>query len=222
MKLITALYKHNESNYDVMVLNLKLSAEKLGYELIIYPLEDNPMTRFDAKDNYFAPCYFKPYIIKRALLELEEDVLWVDGDCLMNARVDEMLDGVDAAVTLRRFNDAKLRDIYDGYINAGVMAFRFSPNAFRLLDMWITQLSNSRADQDAMNRVLLDYSPLMNFKEIIEVKDIKVKVLDCDTYNFFYFEDAQDIINRAKIYHIKGHLRPIYYDKIVDKVLSGG
>ena len=71
-----------------------------------------------------------------------------------------------------------------------------------------------------MNRVLLNYSCLFNFGEIFDADGVKIKVLDCDTYNFFYFED-EEAIDKAKIYHIKGHLRPLYYNKIVEKVLGG-
>jgi len=221
MKIITALYSGPDRDYALLMLNLKASAVKLGYDFIPYLLHKDPMERFSKKDDYFAPCYFKPEIIKKALLELKEDVLWMDSDCLIKDRVDEMLENCDAAVTLRRFDPLQMRNIYDGYINAGVMAFRYCDQSLCLIDKWIEQLKGSRADQDAFNKVILDYSPMDEYKEIVDVEGIKVKILDCDTYNFFYFDEREEVMDRAKIYHIKGHLRPLYYNKCVEKVLGG-
>jgi len=221
MLVITALYNTPDRDYAMLMLNLEKSVKKLGYSFNAYLLKEDPMVRFSRKDNYFAPCFFKPSVIKTALTDQKDDVLWLDSDCLMKERVDEMLDDCDVAVTLRRFNKIQLRDIYDGYINAGVMAFRNNNQAKGFIDRWIGNFPDSRADQDAMNLTLLGYSPLMQYGEIIDADGVKVKILDCDTYNFFYFEDDEEIINKAKIFHIKGHLRPKFYDKIKEKVLKG-
>jgi len=220
VKVISALYNTPDRDYAMLMLNLQESVKKVGYDFEQYLLERDPMIRFGGKDDYFAPCTFKPFIIKRALQELKEDVLWLDSDCLIKDRVNEIFDDCDVAVTLRRFDRTHLRDIYDGYINAGVMAFRYNQRSLSLIDRWMDQLAGSRADQDAFNKVLLDYSFLDKFGEIIDIEGTKVKILDCDTYNFFYFED-KDKIDKAKIYHIKGHLRPLYYDMIAEKVLGG-
>lgn len=222
MKAITALYNTPDRDYAMLSVNLEKSARNLGYDYVCYRLKEDPIVRFAQKDNYFAPCFFKPSVIKTALLEHKEDILWLDSDCLMKDRVDELLEDCDVAVTLRRFNPNVLRAIYDGYINAGVMAFKNNNKAIGLIDRWIAEFPNSRADQDAMNLVLLGYSSLCKFGEIIDVDGVKVKIADCDTYNFFYFEDKEEVINKAKIFHIKGHLRPLFYDKIKCKVLKGG
>lgn len=221
MLVITALYNTPDRDYAMLMLNLEKSVKKLGYSFNAYLLKEDPMVRFLRKDNYFAPCFFKPSVIKTALTDQKDDVLWLDSDCLMKERVDEILDDCDVAVTLRRFNKIQLRDIYDGYINAGVMAFRNNNQAKGFIDRWIGNFSESRSDQDAMNLTLLGYSPLTQYGEIIDADGVKVKILDCDTYNFFYFEDSEDVINKAKIFHIKGHLRPQFYAKIKEKVLKG-
>ena len=119
MKVITALYNTPDRDYAILMLNLEKSVRQLGYDFKAYRLSEDPIVRFEKKDNYFAPCFFKPSIIKTALLEFKQDILWLDSDCLMNERVDEVLDDCDIMVTLRRFNEFKVRDIYDGYINAG-------------------------------------------------------------------------------------------------------
>jgi len=219
MKIISAIYNTPDRDYAMLALNLEKSVKKLGYDFKVYRLMNDPMSRFVKKDNFFAPCFFKPSLIKTALLELKENILWLDSDCLMKERVDELLEGCDIAVTLRRWNELKIRNIYDGYINAGVMAFRYCNNTIEFIDRWISELDRSRADQDAMNRVLLNYTPLFQLGEIVDCDGVKIKIADCDTYNYFYFEDEAGM-DKAKIYHIKGSLRPLYYNKVVDKVLG--
>ena len=213
MRIITAIYDKKDRDYGVMLENLKLSALKLFYDLQIYSLPTDPMQRWSSRGLYFSPCFFKPDIIKNFLDNNPEDVLWVDCDCLLKARVDELLDGCDVAVTLRRKTTG---DIFDGFINAGVMAFKNNLQAKLFINAWIKQLPNGRADQDAINRLLLMRSNLDKYNEIIDLDGIKIKVLDCDTYNFFYFPEP----NSAKIYHVKGHLRNEFYNSCAMEVLK--
>ncbi len=211
MIVITALFDKSDRGYKDMVANLEKSVKNQGYEFKVFSLKEDPMLRYNTKDNYFVPCYFKPKVIRDALEHYRTDILWLDGDCLMKSRVDEMLGGVDVAVTLRRPTNGSL---YDGYINAGVMAFRNTQRAFGLLRQWEDMQQHSRADQDAMNRLLLNHSKLDKYNELINVEGCFVKVLPCEVYNFFYFEEPDN----AKIYHVKGHLRPQYYQKILEMV----
>ena len=215
MRVISALYNTPERDYDKMLENLRLSVLLNCYEFHCYQLDEDPMISFTNVGIYNAPCYFKPHIIKKALQDFKEDILWLDADCILRNRVDEMLDNCDVAVTLRRFDEMKIRDIYDGYLNAGVMAFRYNEPTIEFIDKWIGQLKNGRADQDAIVRLLLAYNDLFNIGEIFSVNGTKVKILDCDTYNFFYFED-KEAIGKAKIFHIKGHLREQYYSKVLN------
>ena len=213
MKLITAIYDKKDRDYGVMLENLKLSAQNNHYDIWAYVLDDDPVEDYQNRGLYFSPCFFKPHIILKALNELKDDVLWVDSDCIIKQRVDEMLDGCDVAVTLRRKTTG---DIFDGFINAGVMAFKNNLQAKSLINAWIKELPNGRADQDAINRLLLMRSNLDKYNEIIDLDGIKIKVLDCDTYNFFYFPEQ----NSAKIYHVKGHLRNEFYNSCAIEVLK--
>jgi hypothetical protein len=213
MKLITAIYDIKERDYGVMLENLKASAKKLMYDLWTYSLPGDPMEDYQNRGLYRISCFFKPPVILNALDGLKDDVLWVDTDCLLKARVDELLDGCDIAVTLRRKTTG---DIYDGFINAGVMAFKNNLKSRLFIDAWIKELPNGRADQDALNRLLLKRSSLDKYGEIIDIDGIKIKVVDCDTYNFFYFPEEDN----AKIYHIKGHFRGLFYNLYAREVLG--
>lgn len=215
MKVISAVFSNNDRDYHNLVRNLEVSVKKLGYDFKCYQIEDDPMSRFATKDNYFAPCYFKPKVIRKALIELQEDILWLDSDCLMVERVDEILDGSDVTVTLRRGDVKKIRDLYDGYLNAGVMAFKYNSDVIKFIDSWIDYLPKSRADQDAMNQLLLNYSDMEKYNEVFKAGAVNVKILPCTIYNNFYFDTD------AKIYHIKGHLRPQHYNNITRKVIGG-
>lgn len=213
MKLITAVFEKEGRDYGTMLENLKTSALKLAYDLQVYSLPKDPMQRWEGRGLYFSPCFFKPEIIKNFLENNSEDVLWVDCDCLLKARVDEILDEVDMAVTLRRKTTG---DIFDGFLNAGVMAFRNNLHSKLFLSAWIRELPNGRADQDAINRLLLKRSGLDKYGEVVDIDGIKIKVVDCDTYNFFYFPEK----NSAKIYHVKGHLRNEFYNVCAKEVLG--
>jgi hypothetical protein len=213
MKLITALYDIKDRDYGMMLENLKLSALKLAYDLQVYSLPSDPIEDYKNKGLYRISCFFKPHIILNALDTIHDNVLWIDCDCLLKERVDELLDGSDITFTLRR---KTTRDIYDGYINAGVMAFRNNNNSRTFIDRWIKELSNGRADQDAINRLLLKRSNLSEYSEIVDIDGIQIKIVSCDTYNFFYFPEQ----NSAKIYHIKGHLREEFYNACAYEVLG--
>ncbi len=217
MRIITAIHNAEGRGYDAMAANMLRSVMDRGYKASAYALPEDPMTRYEGNHSYFVPCFFKPQIILRALNEFPgEDVLWLDSDCLMRARVDEMLDGCDVAVTLRRFDLSKgLRSLYDGYLNAGVMAFRNNGAVRDFIALWVAEFGKENdgqnSDQMGLNRLLIGYSPMQKYGEIINVEGALVKILDCDTYNFFYFDESPERVGQAKILHVKGSLREKHY-----------
>jgi hypothetical protein len=212
MKIISAVYDTPERGYKKMAENMRKSAEAHGYVVVLHDLKDDPMDSVNSAHDYRVNCFFKPHVILEALNALQEDVIWLDGDCLVRERFDEILNYCDVAVTLRRFVPNTIRDIYDGYVNAGVMAFRNNLATKRFIEKWIAELPNGRADQDALNRVLLNYTDMNQYGEIVAVDGCRVKFVDCDKYNFFYFpEDSSG----AKILHVKGSLRPDFYELCV-------
>jgi len=209
MRIISAVFDTPERGYQRMIDNMKRSAEARGYEVSVFRLSKDPMDEFRSGNDYRVNCFFKPHVVLNALESLEEDVAWLDGDCLVRERFDDMLHGCDVAVTLRRFQPNTLRDVYDGYVNAGVMAFRNNAATRRLIEAWIAELPNGRADQDALNRVLLGYTDMNRYGEVVDVGGCLVRLLPCDVYNFFYFPEDH---SGAKILHVKGHLRPEFYE----------
>jgi len=56
-------------------------------------------------------------------------------------------------------------------------------------------------DQEILNKILLKYSNLGNFNEIVNVDGIKVKILPAIEYNFFYFPEDS---SKARVLHYKG------------------
>jgi len=214
MRIISALYNTAGRDYQMMANNLRKSAMVLGYSIVIYPLNDDPIEEFINKSKYQTSCFFKPHLILKALDDTKDDIAWLDIDCLMKSRIDDILGGADVAVTLRR--GSGLRDIYDGYINAGVMAFRNNQASREFIKRWISHIPGSRADQDALNKTLIDDTFFEEYNELIDCGFAKIMVRSCDEYNFFYFPED----NNAKIYHIKGSLRETYYKKCVIEVLG--
>jgi hypothetical protein len=216
MLILSAVYDTPERGYAKMAENMRQSAEALGYEVILQGLRDDPMDLVRSPHDYQVNCFFKPQIIMDALDHIHEDIAWIDGDCLIRKNFDEILDDCDMAVTLRRFIPNTLRDVYDGYVNAGVMAFRNNERTRKFIEAWIGQLPHGRADQDALNRVLLDYTDMNKYGEIVTCDGgCRVKIVSCDVYNFFYFPEDY---KRAKILHIKGSMRPEYYQKCVEEI----
>jgi hypothetical protein len=200
-----------------MADNMRRSAEAQGYAVVIHDLKDDPMDSVTSMHDYRVNCFFKPHVILEALNNLPDDVAWVDGDCLIRERFDEIQDDCDVALTLRRFRPNTIRDEYDGYINAGVMAFRNNAAAKSLIEKWIVEQPHGRADQDALNRVLLNYTDMNQSGEIVNIDGCRVKFVPCDIYNFFYFPEAH---SKAKILHVKGSLRPDFYDACARELCS--
>lgn len=211
--MVSAVYDTGNRGYRAMADNMVRSAQAVGYEVALKELKDDPMDSVNSAFDYRVNCFFKPHVILEALDESPEDLAWVDGDCLIRERFDEILDGCDAAFTLRRFKPGTLRDIYDGYINAGVMAFRNNLASRGFIKAWTGQLASSRADQDALNKVLLKHTLMEDYNEVVDVEGCRVKLVSCDKYNFFYFPES---FSGAKILHVKGSLRPEFYKKCLE------
>lgn len=215
MLIISAVYDTPERGYKKMAENMRRSAEAQGYAVVLHDLKDDPMDSVTSAHDYRVNCFFKPHVILEALENLPDDVVWLDGDCLVRDRFDEILNNCDIAVTLRRFKPNTIRDVYDGYVNAGVMAFRNCAESKNFIQSWIAEQPRGRADQDALNRVLLNYTDMNQYNEIVYVNGCRVKLVPCDTYNFFYFPEDH---SRAKILHVKGSLRPAFYENCVREI----
>lgn len=218
MKLITSLFDCEGREYTKMAKNLDLSAKKAGYAGVqVVGLEEDPITEFVHKGNYKVPCHFKPNIIRLMLEMYKDDVVWLDADCLVVSRFDELLSNTDMAFTMRRITQN--RSFYDGLLNAGVVAFRYTPGAIEFLDRWIKELPNGFSDQDALARLISEGFAFDKYGTGIfsNVGKTVVSAMACDFYNFVYLPEEP---KAAKIIHVKGHQRKESYNALATKILG--
>lgn len=201
MQIITACSK----DFREMADNL---ADNPNYNVKIYPLEEMvDHTRF------IKECHYKLDFIKQTLKEQNDDVAWVDADCLIRGGLGDPLGDCDVAVTLRRQGAKDAYYNYSGLLNAGVIFFKNNLNASRFIDRWEKELPNGKykTDQEALN-IVTGVNEHTKVGDVIEKNGIKIKILSCDEYNFFYFPEE----NEARILHFKGDVRQ-YYENYTQK-----
>ena len=209
MRVITYFHHSPHKPYKEMVKNLGKSAKELGYDFNVYEVTPEDIGLSFSHNNYYVNCSSKPSAIRKALDDYREDIAWVDADCIIKKNFDEALINCDVAVTLRKIEERKCGDPYfSGYINTGVVFFRNSNNTRKFLDLWEKEIIKIRSDQRAMNIILLEHSPLEKYNEIITIDEIRIKILEAQIYNFFYFTED---LSQAKILHYKGLLFKEYY-----------
>lgn len=193
MKIVTAY----SEDYKPMKDNLVASA---NHEVIAYKIGN-------LKDNkrFIKQCHYKIGFIREALRKYNEDVVWIDCDCIVRD-LDNPLAGCDVAVTLRRPSDPKdMYYHYSGLLNAGVIFFANNDAARFFVDYWEGKLNESeyKTDQEALN-LACGISEFTRPGDVLYANGACVRVLNCDEYNFFYFpEDPKD----AKVLHFKGDVR---------------
>ena len=180
---------------------LKQKAQLLGYPVTVFdlgglgygpPLET---ASSDLVKKSFVPCVFKPRAIRRALeLTQEEYLLWIDSDCTIEEKIDEIFTsdydvGVtrrDEAEVYRYRNNPKV-----GEINSGVIFFRRSVRLDSFLEQWEGRARFHNLEQQALNELVANGLPGVRFKKF-----------PCRVYNNFYF-DSQNT-ERVKVIHYKG------------------
>jgi len=139
---------------------------------------------------------FKPSFVLHKINQhwQHNGVLWVDADCLIRDRVDELDDmGADLIVTTRK--NQWLRNEFSGYINSGVVYI----SNIKVAEEWVKLTEQTGKDQTALHHLALDYYNTFNIVEV-----------PCEVYNNFYFPDT----NGAKILHFKGETRKLYKDYV--------
>lgn len=174
------------------------AAEALGYRVLAIDLDQLKGQDFglERDKDGFLPCYFKIPIIKLALNE-DSEVLYLDSDCIMQDRVDEIWKKkFDVALT------ARIEPVVHekaGKINTGVMAFRRTTKTSCFLKDWVTLAQLAGSEQAAANS-------LAGFTEddqaIYGVARLPGKI-----YNNYYFDGSE---KNAKIVHYKGDVRHHY------------
>jgi hypothetical protein len=220
MKYVTAHYSHPTREYDVLVENLKTSLARLGHDLIIKTIDKDPLqeTWHSATHVHrWLCCFWKADVIEETLLEYKEDTLWLDADCLVKSPVDDILGEADFCLTMRRIREP--RNFYDGYINNGVIGVKYSPQALEMVKQWKHFMIGGRSDQDSLALLCLEHYKFPEYKEdYFNINQAKVRVLKCDDYNNFYYEDNSR--HTAKIIHVKGSDRPKHYNNLAREILG--
>lgn len=213
-------------DYKKIVELSTIQNNKLGYKPTVYDIEktmnygipfylddflkDINEKVFNSKISLGAIPY-KPYIIKKALLEYKENITWFDADAFAIKSFDSIYnDDFDIAVTMRgqseRYTYAPL---LNGLINAGVCFFHNTKNTLDFINLWIKELKNTMylSDQEALNRLVLRCCELKEdcYNNVYKLGDIKIKILKTDEYNYYYYPILPD--KNTKILHLKTNLR---------------
>lgn len=148
---------------------------------------------------------------------VQSPFIFLDADAFLIDKIDELFDGsFDLGVTLRRkeeqddsFNNCRL-------LNVGVMLFlgEYATNK-TLIDSWYhtARITNEQySEQTSLTRLLLDKCPTIfnklnvtNKLLFTDNREVRVKVLDCNTYNFSWIEElnSRTELNGIKILHFK-------------------
>lgn len=197
--------------------------ESLGYKVRLYDL--NGEMGFGEKfDTGFIPTKqsernrgklpIKPLIIKKGLESGGRPVCFMDADAFAIRRFDEVGTDFDLAVTMRRPEErgATKWPTHYGFANTGVLFFNHTPAAFEFIEMWIREIemSMSLSDQEALNRLVLQATDFTEYNKVFRLGNIRIKVLDTDTYNFYYW--PQEPHKMTRIVHCKSDRRASFED----------
>jgi hypothetical protein len=215
--IIVSGFRHNQTqHWNRMLDAMKASAEKVGHKAIIYDLPTQDRWIGNQYELLLSLCWKYKVIFMHDILDQQsDDVVWVDGDCLVINPIDfnKAIDGCDLAFTLRDVGDRnKTRTaVQDGYLNSGVVFIRNNSRSREFMKLARKQVTLSLYDQEAFNKILLEASALERHGEVINIYGIKVKILNCREYNNFYFDEGH---RSAKILHFKGRGRSIWHEYI--------
>jgi len=183
-------------------------AEALGYEVDVYDLGELGFGRTlstEALDvsvlpSGFIPCLFKLTAIAESLRTWLEPVVWIDGDCVVMDRIDELFAfSGDIAVTRRPEREVAAvgANPLAGFINTGVMAFNPTNATTDFFGLWRQEAIRLNHEQGAMNSLLKKGVPSTIFEEF-----------PCEVYNNYYFDGAFGQSQEgAKILHYKSQFR---------------
>lgn len=205
MMIVSYIYENGIKPYAKMRDVLTTSLTKFGYTYKIVPVSNDVAGYFVTEQRqYGISGKGRPNFLRNMLNEYpENNLIWIDLDCEMVQPVDNVLSGCDVAVTIRRKEDRQYgqRKFFESFVNTGVMFFRNNENARKFLSLWEDNFTKEECDQDGVNKLLLNYSKLEDYCEVIDIDGIRIKTLPAEVYNFFYFGDNQE---KAKILHYKG------------------
>lgn len=217
MKIISALYDNKIKPYREMAVNMTRCLEKLGYHNYeVRSLSNNPNIEEDPNNGYYMPVFMEKLPGIRLLMnQTGDDVFWIDVDCLVRERFNEIAQDCDMCFTVRR--PTKHKNMFDGYLNGGVFFLKNCQAVKSFLEHWIEVNKKAKyGDQQSLTEILLKFDDLQSPKTF-DVMGCKTKTVSCDTYNHFYFDGSE---KAAKILHFKGQFDRRLYQYWVDKTLG--
>ena len=202
LRVVSFIYNNPFKPYTKMAEKLNQSAKDNGYECTIYPATKEEVGAVKLFGKLYIKCAGRPMFVKEVLDKTKDDLVWMDLDCVIQKPLGEVLNDCDVAVTLRRIEDRTSQFMEKfKFINSGVMFFKNNDKSRKFCDLWLENIGKDECDQDGINNILLKYSKLETYGEIIDVEGIKVKILPCEEYNFFYFPEDS---SKARVLHYKG------------------
>ncbi len=201
-RIVTA----GDAKFKEMIPYSVAKAEALGYEVDVYDLGGLgmgiplPTPQADtAEDRGYDPCLFKLEAIERSLKK-GAPIVWIDGDCVLQERVDELFnESYDVGLAYRTYLERLVLESARraGAINTGVMTFYPTPAVFNFLPMWREKAIEMNHEQGAMNELIKATGCL-----------IFPRIFPCGIYNNYYFDSYfGETQEGAKILHYKSQFR---------------
>lgn len=166
----------------------------------------------------------KPAVIADCLAKAHGWVVYLDADCLIRQRIDEITGDYDLGVTVRRPGELQRasRDhrAFMGQINAGVLMFNATPATRAFVAKWAAETGRRAAcDQQVLNEMLNPTFEPWTPGEARVIDDLRVRAFPTDVYNYYYFDEPAPAT--AKILHFKGPTREQAYAAVCAGSLRG-
>lgn len=190
MKFIVGADKNFKDLIEQSVEHL----EKLGYDYRVYDLGglghghkvDVPEFDFTRKEG-IVRCLYKPKMIRHALKQGDEFIVYIDADVFVKENIDEVKGDYDIGVTKRRKAEVTKYENTSrvGKYNAGVIFFNNTEATREFVDEWEKLSLVLGIEQKAFNQMLGKTSA-------------QVEEFSTNTYNNYYFDGT-----KGKIIHYK-------------------
>lgn len=228
MKVISAA----TANYEVFINGLRKACKKVNMPCQVYGLgEDTEFadesfvakaalaecSGFESRDSVIiSKSPFKPDIIRHALQQHNEPVVWMDADVVPLWDVSDVFDEeFDIAVTVRRPSERENCPWveYAGLLNAGVIFCNNTPNMRSFIEEWIEKIPQleTKTDQQALAHLLWQMTDFLldDLNTIVTHDGFRIKLLTTDEYNFYYMNES--LHPHTKIVHIKASAKHTEY-----------
>lgn len=218
MRIVTAADYHMKDLLD----NLCASAEKHGYPIDVFNLGGltrglrlpAPERDRSVGSNGFIPCLFKIEAIERSLRMYNDHVAWVDADCEIRSRFDEVVapDQYDVGFVQRIPNEraAVAANALAGTINTGVLFCMATAGTRKFLSLWREYAERLDSEQGAINYIA---GNTLSERERHLFAEVTFRRFDGELYNNYYLDGRfGGDPKKGKILHYKMEVRRFRHD----------